>query len=80
MGKTVFALLPKIKTGDKITVSDREGNKFIYEVKETRVIAKDDMSVLDQHNNERKLLTLQTSYPVGTALQRFVAVSELLEK
>lgn len=76
--KTVFALLPRIKIGDKIVVSDREGNEYVYKVTDARVVAKDDVSVLDQHNNEKKLLTLQTSWPIGTALKRFIAIAELV--
>jgi len=37
-----------------------------------------DLSVLDQQNFQKKFLSLQTSYPIGTALKRFVAVAELL--
>ncbi|OGE76169.1 MAG: hypothetical protein A3C85_01755 [Candidatus Doudnabacteria bacterium RIFCSPHIGHO2_02_FULL_48_21] len=77
--KTVFALLPKIKKGDKIIVSDHLGNKFVYEARETKVVAPDDLSVLDQGQGGKKLLTLQTSYPVGTALKRFVVIAELIK-
>ena len=76
--KTVFALLPKIKIGDEMVASDREGNKFVYKVIDARVVAKNDTSVLAQ-DNSKKLLTLQTSYPVGTSLKRFVAVGELVK-
>lgn len=77
--KTVFAVLPKIKAGDKVYVSDGQGNKYTYEIKETKIIPPDDLSVLDQGNYERRLLTLQTSYPVGTAYKRFVAIGEIVE-
>ena len=76
--KSVFALLPKIKIGDEMVASDREGNKFVYKVIDARVVAKNDTSVLAQ-DNSKKLLTLQTSYPVGTSLKRFVAVGELVK-
>ena len=78
--KTVFATLPKIKLGDQIVVSDRIGKKFIYEVKEAKIVSKDDLSVLDQRDYEKSWLTLQTSWPVGTALKRFVAVAELVKQ
>lgn len=76
--KTIFALLPRIKTDDQIIVSDSEGNKFIYGVFETKVVATSDVQYLDQPDSE-KLLTLQTSYPVGTALKRFIIRARLVE-
>ncbi len=75
--KTVFALLPKMQIGQNIYISNSQGEKFVYQVTETRVVAKDDLSVLSQETNGRRLLTLQTSYPVGTSLKRFVVVAEL---
>src|SRR3989344_5997637 len=74
--KTVFALLPRIAAGADIYISDREGNKYVYRVIESRAVEKDDLSVLDQGDRKRKLLTLQTSYPVGTSLKRYVVVGE----
>lgn len=76
--KAVFALLPKIRNGDLIEVSDLYGNIYHYKVLETKVISSDDLRVLDQQNNDRKLLTLQTSYPLGTALKRFVVIAEIV--
>jgi sortase A len=75
--KTVFALLPKIKVGDSITLTDERGVEFTYKVTSTAVVGAKDTSVLDQRGNKQRLLTLQTSYPIGTALKRFVAVAEL---
>jgi LPXTG-site transpeptidase (sortase) family protein len=75
--KTIFALLPKIKIGDQIVVSDKSGEKFVYNVTKTKVVSPSDLSVLDQNTNGNKILTLQTSYPVGTALKRFVAIAQL---
>jgi LPXTG-site transpeptidase (sortase) family protein len=76
--KTVFALLPQIKISDTIYASNQDGKVFKYQVLETKVVSPTDLSVLDQQGNKKKLLTLQTSYPVGTALKRFIVVSELL--
>lgn len=77
--KTVFALLPKIKKDDLIKITDKQGEEFTYKVIATKVVQPTDLSVLDQQGNTKKLLTLQTSYPVGTALRRFVAIAELIE-
>ena len=76
--KTVFTLLPKIQIGDLITVSDKGGTPYIYKVIATKIVSPKDLSVLDQQNFQKKFLSLQTSYPIGTALKRFVAVAELL--
>jgi LPXTG-site transpeptidase (sortase) family protein len=77
--KTIFAVLPRIKNGAEIRISDTQGRQFIYKVVSQKVVEANDNSVLDQGNNQKKILTLQTSYPVGTALRRYVVVSELVE-
>ncbi len=77
--KTIFALLPRIEIGARIEVTDFVGRSLIFTVTETKVIKKDDLSVLSQNTSGKKILTLQTSYPVGTALQRFIVIAELAE-
>ncbi len=77
--KTAFALLPSIAIGADIYLSDNSGVPFHYKVFDKRVISKTDLSVLSQDKRDQKLLTLQTSYPVGTALQRYVAIAKLVE-
>ena len=74
--KNIFAVLPKIKIGAEIIISGADGSAFVYTVTESRRVAANDLSVLDQQNYQRKLLTLQTSYPLGTALARWVIVAE----
>lgn len=75
--RNVFALLPHLKLGDRITVTDEVGKQFTYVVVDTFVVTPNDLSVLDQGDGSRSLLTLQTSYPLGTAIARFIVVSEL---
>jgi LPXTG-site transpeptidase (sortase) family protein len=75
--KHVFAVLPQIKIGAQIIISDSDGNKFSYSVIDSHEVASNDLSVLDQQGYAKKLLTLQTSYPVGTALARWVVVAEI---
>lgn len=77
--KTVFALLPKIKVGDLITVTGQDGSLFTYKVVETKIVKPNDLSVIDQNTNNKKVLSVQTSYPVGTALRRFVVIAEIVE-
>ena len=77
--KTVFAFLPNIKLDERIDISDAEGNKFVYKVIETRIISPKDTQFLDQGNYKKKRLTLQTSYPLGTALESFIVIAKLVE-
>lgn len=74
--KSVFAVLPKINKGAEIVISDSQGNEYRYIVFDSRKVAASDTSVLAQ-DHTKKILTLQTSYPVGTALARWVAVAEM---
>ena len=73
--KTVFALLPTIEIGAKIYLSDHDGNAYAYVADGTRVVAPSDLSVLADPGNGKRTLTLQTSYPVGTALRRFIVTA-----
>jgi LPXTG-site transpeptidase (sortase) family protein len=75
--KTAFALLPKIVLDDEIIVNDEVGTAFRYRVVKTLVVKPDELWVLDQPV-DRKLLTLQTSYPIGTALRRYIVQAELI--
>ncbi|MEK7183084.1 MAG: sortase [Patescibacteria group bacterium] len=75
--KTVFARLPTIELGAVIEITDAEGKLFHYIVTETKVVGPRDLTVLDQLNYAKQILTLQTSYPLGTALQRYIVVAEL---
>ena len=61
-------------------ITNPDGGLFIYHVIETKIVGPKDVSVMDQQNYERKLLTLQTSWPVGTALKRYIAVCEIDEQ
>jgi sortase A len=76
--KTVLALLPKIKEGDEMQVTDKAGKIYRYRVIETKIVNPTDLSVLSQGDGSKKLLTVQTSYPIGTALRRFLAIGELV--
>lgn len=77
--KTVFASLTQIKNGELIYVTDHTGQQYVYEVVETKVVAPNDLSVVSQFEKKEKYLSLQTSYPLGTALKRFVVLAKLLE-
>jgi sortase (surface protein transpeptidase) len=60
-------------------VADQNGFLYTYVVTDHFVANKDDVQLLDQGNYQKKLLTLQTSYPIGTALKRYIVRAELKE-
>jgi sortase A len=78
--KTVFAVLPKIALGAEIRITDQSGMQHIYTVADKFVVEPSDVSVLSQNTDGKKLLTLQTSYPLGTALRRYIVTAELKEE
>ncbi len=76
--KTVFALLPNLQIGEQVLVSNENGKIFKYIVYEKFVAEKTATHLLSQDTGGRKVLTLQTSYPIGTALKRYIVRAELL--
>ncbi|MBX4211676.1 MAG: sortase [Candidatus Yanofskybacteria bacterium] len=76
--KTIFAVLPKIASDAEIKASDHQGRVYRYKVTKTLVASPNDTKLLDQQDFKEKLLTIQTSYPVGTALKRFIVVAQML--
>lgn len=78
--KTVFALLPKVEIGTEIIISNSQGRVYKYFVTQSLVVKPDALEYLSQETNGKKLLTLQTSYPIGTSLKRWVVVAELIER
>jgi sortase A len=75
--KTIFATLPNIKLGSEIIVSNKFGKAYRYRVHETIIVDPNDLSVLAQDKGLINALTLQTSYPLGTALKRFIVIAQL---
>ena len=71
----IFANLESISVGDRVLVY-YDDELFVYQVKETKIVGPTEMSVLDQSN--RSELTLMTCTPLGTSLNRFIAVAELV--
>ncbi len=72
---SVFANLEQIEVGDMI-LAYYDDQLYIYKVKETKVITPTDLSVLEQ--GKEKELTLMTCTPLGTDLNRFIVVAELI--
>jgi LPXTG-site transpeptidase (sortase) family protein len=75
--KTVFAILPKIEIGAKVYVTNAVGKQFVYTVTEKKIVSPQDVSVLSQEGSTKKLLSLQASWPLGTALKRYIVVCEM---
>jgi LPXTG-site transpeptidase (sortase) family protein len=76
--RTVFAILPRIKIGAEILLSNHSGKVYTYKVTESKVVAASDTHYLGQYDYKSRLLTLQTSWPIGTALKRYVVLAELV--
>ncbi len=78
--KQVLKELIDIPVDTEVRITNPDGELFIFRVIETKIVGPKEVSVLDQQNHERQLLTIQTSWPLGTALKRYIAVSEIDEE
>ncbi len=78
--KEVLKPLIDIPLDTPIYITNHRGDQFVYRVIETKIVGPNDVSVLDQQQYQKKLLTLQTSWPIGTALKRYIAIAELDEE
>lgn len=77
--KTVFARLPELKIGDTVVVEDASVNaSYTYRVTGTAIVSSSDVASLSQETDGKRMLTLQTSYPIGTALKRYLVLAELV--
>lgn len=72
--KDTFFNLDKVKVGDRIEVIQLD-NHFTYIVTDTRVVEKNDISVLQNYSDYR--ITLITCSPLWTSKQRLVIVGKL---
>jgi len=75
--KDVFAALHNLEEGDEYFVFDK-GKKYKYIITTRKVVPPSDVSVLDQ-DYTKKTSTLMTCTPVGTAKNRLILQSELVE-
>ena len=74
----VFALLGRLEVGDEIIVYHNQ-RKFVYIVREKTVVRPWNTSVLRNHNEDEKLITLMTCWPIGTTTDRLLVIWELQE-
>ncbi|MBU3155586.1 class D sortase [Clostridium estertheticum] len=76
---TVFSGIGKLKIGDQLIVQTSAGI-FTYEVKGTRIVGKDDRTVIVP--TSRAVLTLTTCYPfnfIGDAPNRYIVSADLIK-
>ncbi len=71
--KFVFASLDKLETGDSI-ILEYKGLRYIYAVKNMKIVKPTDLSVLDTTTAHR--LTLITCTPVGSNAKRLIIEAE----
>ena len=69
-----FSRLDELVGGDDILVTTRQG-RFLYEVREVKVVTPREVAVLQQTNEN--LLTLTTCHPKLSAKQRLVVIATL---
>lgn len=74
----VFALLNELDKGDEIIVYF-EQKKFVYVVKEKKVVKPGHVSSLGG-TDTMKQLTLMTCWPLGTAINRLLVITELKDE
>lgn len=69
-----FFLLDKVRVGDKVIINQKEGT-YRYTVTETKVVNKNDRSILAQTYDYR--VTLVTCHPLWTSDKRLVVIAKL---
>ncbi len=74
--KDVFALLHEVDPGDTVEVY-WEGKKYVYLMREEKVVSPTEISVLNQPKN-KSIITLMTCTPVGTNKNRLILRGELI--
>lgn len=71
--KFVFTLLSKLQNDDKIII-DYKGTRYIYKVKNTKIVQPNDFTILNQ--TDTPTLNLVTCTPAGTSKYRLVVQAE----
>jgi len=74
----VFALLDNVSYDDEVIMYYNQ-KKYVYKIREKRVIKPGDVSVLKRNQNKDEL-TLMTCWPVWTTLNRLIVTWELVEE
>lgn len=76
---SVFALLGKLKTGDKIYVKYNDGQTFVFHVKQSIIFSpfNKDSRLAEIEKKEKPTLVLISCWPVGTNYKRIAVEAEL---
>jgi LPXTG-site transpeptidase (sortase) family protein len=74
--KDVFALLPELEIGDRVTVY-YDQRKYTYEIISRTTVRPTDTSSLKATSDKR--ITIMTCWPIGTDLSRLIFVGKLVE-
>lgn len=74
--KDVFALLPELEVGDRVTAY-YDQRKYTYQIESKTVVSPSDTSPLKATPDQR--ITIMTCVPVGTDLNRLILVGKLVE-
>ena len=75
--KEVFSRLPRLNIGDSIYFEYSNSSKIEYKIIQAKIVKPTDLSVLSQETQNEKLLTLQTSYPIGFSYERYLVIGKL---
>jgi len=75
---SIFSTIMTLKLGDKIYVT-RDGVKYTYMVQEKKEVSPEDVYILTQQYDERRL-KLVTCVPEGTFLRRGVVTAQLINE
>jgi len=76
--KTVFALLTQLREGDEIMITNHFGTKYTYRILDREIIKPNRTDVVSQGDSSKRILTLQTSYPLGLAIWRYIVIAEMI--
>jgi LPXTG-site transpeptidase (sortase) family protein len=76
---SVFALLGKLKAGDKIYVNYDDGQSFVFSVKQSIIFSPfvEDNRLKEIEKSEKPTLVLISCWPVGTNYKRIAVQAEL---
>jgi len=72
--ETIFSRLNSIDIGQEVIIT-RDKEILTYVVRNKKIVAPDDFSILRTHNN-KETVTLMTCWPLGIGTKRLVVVAE----
>jgi len=72
--KFAFVLLKRLETGDTFMLQ-KDGKRYVYKVKEKKIVSPKDVSILTSSSNEATA-TLITCDPPGTSLNRLLVIGQ----